>query len=87
MRDGSEQDINVTLGNLNDFDKQQQASNDQSRAGRTENPGSLAALGLTLEPNPDGDGVRVAERRRGEPGRPTRACRRATSSSPSARSR
>ena len=32
-------------------------------------PGSLEALGLTLEQNPDGDGVRVAERRRGQPGR------------------
>ena len=61
LRDGHERDIAVTLGNLNDLDQTQQASTDQ---GDQQTPGvehgSLAALGLTLEPNPDGDGVRVA---------------------------
>ena len=61
MREGSEHNINVTLGNLNDFDKQQQtSSNDEQPAAPTEN-GSLAALGLKLEPNPEGEGVRVAK--------------------------
>ena len=59
-RDGKEQDISVTLGNLSDFDKQQQASNDKPNAAPEESSGSLAALGLKLEANPDGEGVRVA---------------------------
>ena len=86
MRDGSEQDIDVTLGNLNDFDKQQQANAEQQRSEQpAATPSSLAALGLTLEQNPDGDGVRVAERRRGQPGGRQGPRRPATSSSPSAR--
>jgi serine protease Do len=62
MRDGHEIVLDVTLGNLSDFDKSQQASNDN----KDQNPapdtahGSLTALGITLEPNPDGQGVRVA---------------------------
>ena len=59
-RDGSERDIPVTLGNLNDFDHQQQASADQNSQDQRAAPGSFEALGLTLEQNPDGDGVRVA---------------------------
>jgi serine protease Do len=60
-RDGSKRDISVTLGNLSDFDNQQQASAEQSDDQRQPTtPGSLEALGLTLEQNPDGDGVRVA---------------------------
>ncbi len=59
LRDGKSQDVKVTLGNLNDFDKTQQASNDQPQSSGVQH-GSLAALGLTLEPNPDGEGVRVA---------------------------
>ena len=31
MREGSEHDINVTLGNLNDFDKQQQTSSNEEQ--------------------------------------------------------
>ena len=60
MRDGREQDLSVTLGNLNDFDQQQQASADQDEPTPNVTPGSLETLGLTLEQNPDGDGVRVA---------------------------
>jgi serine protease Do len=61
LRDGSERDIPVTLGNLSDFDHQQQASADPSDQSQPATPGSLEALGLTLEQNPDGDGVRVAK--------------------------
>jgi serine protease Do len=61
LRDGSARDIDVTLGNLNDFDTSQQASADQEEQPNSGvEHGSLAALGLTLEPNPDGEGVRVA---------------------------
>ncbi len=59
LRDGHEQNVDVTLGNLNDFDKTQQASAEQPQSSGVEH-GSLAALGLSLEPNPDGEGVRVA---------------------------
>ncbi len=59
LRDGHEQNIEVTLGNLNDYDSSQQASTDQPQSSGVTH-GSLAALGLTLEPNPDGEGVRVA---------------------------
>lgn len=60
MRDAREQDLSVTLGNLSDFDQQQQASADQDNSTPNATPGSLETLGLTLEQNPDGDGVRVA---------------------------
>ena len=60
LRDGKSRDIDVTLGNLNDFDSTQQASADQQQSPSGTEHGSLAALGLTLEPNPDGEGVRVA---------------------------
>jgi len=42
------------------FDQQQQASADQDEPTPNVTPGSLETLGLTLEQNPDGDGVRVA---------------------------
>jgi serine protease Do len=60
-REGSERDISVTLGNLNDFDReQQQASAQPNDQGQQATPsGSLEALGLTVEQNPDGGGVRV----------------------------
>lgn len=60
LRDGQSRDIEVTLGNLNDLDQTQQASAEQSQSPNGVEHGSLAALGLTLEPNPDGEGVRVA---------------------------
>jgi serine protease Do len=59
LREGSAKTVDVTLGNLDDYDKTQQASADTS-APTAQTPGSLAALGLTLEPNPDGEGVRVS---------------------------
>jgi serine protease Do len=59
LRDGSKQDIDVTLGNLNDYDQTQQASADTSGP-EAVTPGSLDALGITVEPNPDGEGVRIA---------------------------
>jgi serine protease Do len=61
MRDGQSQELSVTLGNLNDFDEQQQASADQPQPDSTTAPTSLETLGLTLEKNPDGEGVRVAK--------------------------
>ncbi len=61
LRDGSKKDITVKLGNLNDFDQTQQASADQGQSPNAITPGSLEGLGLTLEANPDGDGVRVAD--------------------------
>jgi len=62
VRDGKEQNLSVTLGNLGDFDKSEQASKDNKNkdAAPQEGHGSLTALGITLEPNPDGQGVRVA---------------------------
>ncbi len=61
MREGHEQSLDVTLGNLNDFDKSQVASADSNDQSATpDQHGSLAALGVTLEQNPDGEGVRVA---------------------------
>jgi len=61
LRDGKEKNFDVTLGNLNDFDQKAHASADaKGKSGADDNPGSLAALGLKLEPNPDGEGVRVA---------------------------
>jgi serine protease Do len=61
LRDGKEKNFDVTLGNLNDFDQKQHASaDDHGKPSADDNPGPLAALGLKLEPNPDGEGVRVA---------------------------
>ncbi len=62
LRDGKEQQVDVTLGNLNQFDQTQQASAGSQQQQQPDNAqhGSLAALGLTLEPNPDGQGVRVS---------------------------
>ena len=72
-------DIKVTLGNLNDFDDQQQASAEQDEpAAEPATPGSLEALGLTVEQNP---GRRRRSRRRASTRTarpPRRACRPAT---------
>ena len=59
FRDGSEQEIKVTLGNLSDFDEEQAASADQNEPEEEAAPGSLDGLGLTVEPNEDGEGVVV----------------------------
>jgi serine protease Do len=67
VRDGSERDIKVTLGDLSDFDKMEQANAGNSEQPMTQQPTStLEDLGLTLEPNPDG-GVLVSEVQDGSP--------------------
>ena len=58
LRDGKEQDFDVTLGNLNELDKQTAAKASEPDA--KPEPASVDSLGLTLEPNMDGDGVLVA---------------------------
>jgi serine protease Do len=55
IRDGKEQQIDVTLGKLGD----QVASKDGSSSGTDVQPGSLDGLGLTLGPSSDGQGVAV----------------------------
>jgi serine protease Do len=59
LRDGREQQIEVTLGNLNQLDQTQQASAQPEPAPAKAEPGSVDALGLTIEENPNGDGVVV----------------------------
>jgi serine protease Do len=59
-RDGKSQDVQVKLGNMNDLDKAEVASADNHDSGHATTPGSLTALGLSVEPNPDGQGVRIA---------------------------
>jgi serine protease Do len=61
LREGKEREFKVKLGNLNDFDEQQQANADQDNDDQPAEvmPGSLDALGLTVEPNSDGEGVVV----------------------------
>jgi serine protease Do len=62
LRDGRSQDIDVTLGDLNQFDVQQQASTEEESQDNAQpaQPGSLEDLGLTLEANPNGEGVLVS---------------------------
>jgi serine protease Do len=61
LRDGDTRDVQVTLGDLNDFDEQQVASADQQTTpDEPVQPGALEGLGLTLEANPDGNGVLVS---------------------------
>jgi serine protease Do len=69
LRDGTSRDIDVTLGDLNQFDEQQQASADEKSQdnGKSAQPGSLEDLGLTLEANPDGEGVLVSSVKDGSP--------------------
>ena len=60
MRDGKEQEFKVGLGNLNEFDEQAAAdSEDEPSEAPDTQVGSLDGLGLTVETNPDGDGVVV----------------------------
>jgi serine protease Do len=59
LRDGRERDIDVTLGNLKDLDTQMQANADRDNDRGDVQPGSLDGLGLTVEENPDGEGVVV----------------------------
>jgi len=58
LRDGSTRDFDVTLGNLNELDQQTAATASEPDA--TPEPASVDSLGLTLEPNLNGDGVTVA---------------------------
>jgi serine protease Do len=68
LRDGRERDIKVTLGDLSQFDEMQQASAaDSNEEMMVEPTHTLDDLGLTLEPNPDGDGVLVSEVAEGSP--------------------
>jgi serine protease Do len=68
LRDGRERDIKVTLGDLSQFDQSQQANAGNSDQPMAVEPGhTLDDLGLTLEPNPDGDGVLVSEVQDGSP--------------------
>jgi serine protease Do len=61
MRNGSEQDIKVTLGNLNQLDQTEQANaSPDSSTGKLQ-PGSLEGLGLTVEQNPNGEGLVVTQ--------------------------
>ncbi len=60
LRDGKEQEFDVGLGNLNEFDEQAAAESDDEPAEEQETEvGSLDILGLTVEANADGDGVVV----------------------------
>ncbi len=68
IREGDRHSIDVTLGDLNDFDEMQQATAGEEE--QDEQPavaGSLEDLGLTLEANPNGDGVLVADVKEGSP--------------------
>jgi len=67
LRDGETRDISVTLGNLSEFDEMQQATDEADEQEQPAEVGSLEGLGLTLEANPDGDGVRVAATEEGSP--------------------
>jgi serine protease Do len=59
VREGREQQIEVTLGNLNDLDRTQQASASPEQAPEKAQTGSLDGLGLTVGPNETGEGVVV----------------------------
>jgi serine protease Do len=59
VRAGEEQEIEVTLGDLSDLDETQQANVQQDTPDAPAEQGSLDGLGLTIEKNPNGDGVVV----------------------------
>jgi serine protease Do len=58
-RDGSAQEIDVTLGNLSSLDEA--ASAESSGSGPSVDPSSLSGYGLTLTPSDDGSGVVVTD--------------------------
>ncbi|MGH6922209.1 MAG: Do family serine endopeptidase [Propylenella sp.] len=62
LRDGEEQEVSVALGDLNDFDQRQERASvdEEEQEAPVQTGSSLEDLGLVLEDNPDGDGVRVA---------------------------
>jgi serine protease Do len=59
LRDGQEQQIDVTLGDLRQVDETQEAKADTEEPKPQVQPGSLDGLGLTIEKNPNGEGVVV----------------------------
>jgi serine protease Do len=61
LRNGNSREVEVTLGDLNDFDEQQQAdASSQQNDDQPMQTGTLEDLGLTVEANPNGDGVLVS---------------------------
>ncbi len=67
LRDGDRRDIDVRLGDLNEFDELQQTETGEPEPETPVELGSLEDLGLTLEANPDGEGVVVSAVEDGSP--------------------
>jgi serine protease Do len=61
VRGGDEQDIEVTLGDLKELDRTQQANAQPESTPDEAKPETLEGLGVAVEKNPDGDGVVVTE--------------------------
>jgi serine protease Do len=61
VRNGEEQEIGVTLGDLRQLDDTQQASVEPEAAPEATEAQTLEGLGLAVEKNPDGEGVVVTE--------------------------
>jgi serine protease Do len=61
VREGREQEIKVTLGNLNQLDQTEQANASPDESTGKLQPGSLEGLGLTVEQNPNGEGLVVTD--------------------------
>ena len=59
LRDGQERQFDVTLGDLSQVDETQEAKANTAPQTPDAQPGSLDGLGLTLEKNPNGEGVVV----------------------------
>jgi serine protease Do len=59
LRDGKEQELNVTLGDLKDLDQSDEADATPEKQEDSVEKGSLDGLGITVEPNQDGEGVVV----------------------------
>ena len=67
IRDGNTRNVDVTLGDLNDFDEMQQQASAADTEDLPTRVESLQDLGLTLDVNPDGDGVLVSKVEEGSP--------------------
>jgi serine protease Do len=67
IRNGDTRTVDVTLGDLNDFDERQQQASSADSQDMPTRVESLEDLGLTLDVNPDGDGVLVSEVEEGSP--------------------
>ena len=61
VREGAEQDIAVTLGDLKQLDESQQASVEPDATPEETKAETLEGLGLAVEKNPEGEGVVVTE--------------------------